>query len=179
MQGSLFCAIGICAIFHILYLCTMKKIWKILLIVVAVVSILAVTCPSKQRHSDAIVKFMSKELHKQADNLVKEYEKQHNGSSIPDKGLKALSKLEETLKDQMKPAIEMVLVVKNFGLFSIGCFENETEGVTWATIGVLGMILPNKSLLSTDYNLKLNRTENDAPRRSLLSVSVKTRAIGD
>ena len=134
----------------------MKKIWKILLILVAVVGVLAVTCPGKQRHSDMIVKFMCKELHKQADNLVKEYEKQHNGSSIPNKGLKALSKLEESIKVQLGPAIDKVLVIKNFGLFSIGCFENETDGVTWVSIGALGLILPNKSLLSTDYNLKLN-----------------------
>ena len=134
----------------------MKKIWKILLIVVAVVGVLAVTCPSKQRHSDAIVKFMSKELHKQADNLVKEYEKKNNGSSLPEKGIEALSKLEESLIDQLEPAIDKVLVVKNYGLFSIGCLENETDGVTWVTIGALGLILPNKSLLSTDYNLKLN-----------------------
>ena len=135
----------------------MKKIWKILLIVVAVVGSMVVTCPSKQRHSDAIVKFMSKELHKQADNLVKEYEDRFNGS-VPDKGMEVLSKLEESLIEQMEPAISKVLVVKNFGLFSIGYFENETDGSTRVTTGILGMIIPNKSILSTDYNLNMNRT---------------------
>ena len=139
-----------------LYLCTMRKIWKILLIVAAAVGIMVVTCPSKQRHSDAIVKFMSKELHKQADNLVKEYEDRFNGS-IPDQGLQVLSELEESLIEQMEPAISKVLVVRNYGLFSIGCFENETDGTTRVTTGILGMIIPNRRILSTDYNLKLNR----------------------
>ena len=133
----------------------MKKIWKILLITVAAVGILAATCPGKQRHSDAIVKYMSKELHKQADNLAKGYGKQHN-NSMPDKGKQVLSKLEELLIDQIRPAIDKVLVVKNYGLFSVGCFENETDGTTRVSIGFLGMIVPSKSQLKTDYNLNLN-----------------------
>jgi len=133
----------------------MKNIWKILLITVAAVGILAATCPGKQRHSDAIVKYMSKELHKQADNLAKGYGKQHN-NSMPDKGKQVLSKLEELLIDQIRPAIDKVLVVKNYGLFSVGCFENETDGTTRVSIGFLGMIVPSKSQLKTDYNLNLN-----------------------
>ena len=99
---------------------------------------------------------MSKELHKQADNLVKEYEDRFNGS-IPDQGLQVLSELEESLIEQMEPAISKVLVVRNYGLFGIGCFENETDGTTRVTTGILGMIIPNRRILSTDYNLKLNR----------------------
>ena len=132
----------------------MKKILKILLIVVAAVGILAATCPGKQRHIDAVVKFMSKELHKQANNLVKEYEK-HKNNSMPEKGKQALSKLEESLIEQIGPAVSKVLVVKNYGLFSVGCLENETDGKTCVTIGALGMIIPNKSALKTDYNLKM------------------------
>jgi hypothetical protein len=133
----------------------MKKIWKIVLITAVAAGILAATCPGKQRHTDAIVGFMSKELQKQANNLVKEYEKQHN-NSMPDKGKQALSKLEESLIDQIKPAINKVLVVKNYGLFSLGCLENETDGTTRVTTGILGMIIPSKSGLKTDYNLNIN-----------------------
>jgi len=125
------------------------------LITVVAAGILAATCPGKQRHTDAIVGFMSKELQKQANNLVKEYEKQHN-NSMPDKGKQALSKLEESLIDQIKPTINKVLVVKNYGLFSIGCLENETDGTTRVTTGILGMIIPSKSGLKTDYNLNIN-----------------------
>ena len=134
----------------------MKKIWKIVLITVVAAGILAATCPGKQRHTDAIVGYISKELQKQANNLVKEYEKLHNNNSMPDKGKQALSKLEESLIDQIKPAINKVLVVKNYGLFSLGCLENETDGTTRVTTGILGMIIPSKSGLKTDYNLNIN-----------------------
>ena len=125
------------------------------MITVVAAGILAATCPSKQRHADAIVKYMSKELHKQANNLVKEYEKQHN-NSMPDEGKQVLSKLEQSLIDQLKPAVSIVLVVKNYGLLSIGYFEDETSGTTRVTTGILGMIIHNKSELKTDYNLNLN-----------------------
>ena len=134
----------------------MKKIWKILLVTVAVAGILAATCPGKQRHTDAIVKYLSNELHKQADNLVKEYEKQHNNNSMPDEGKEVLSKLEKSLIDQIKPIVRDVLVVKNYGLFNIGCFVDKTDGTTRVTTGVLGMIIPNKKELKTDYNLNIN-----------------------
>ena len=134
----------------------MKKIWKILLVTVAVVGILAATCPGKQRHADAIVNYLSNELHKQADNLVKEYEKHHNNNSMPDEGKQVLSKLEKSLIDQIKPVVRDVLVVKNYGLFSIGYFVDETDGTTRVTTGILGMIIHNKNELKTDYNLNIN-----------------------
>jgi len=134
----------------------MKKIWKILLVTVAAAGILAATCPGKQRHTDAVVNYLSNELHKQADNLVKEYEKHHNNSSMPDEGKEVLSKLEKSLIDQIKPLVREVLVVKNYGLFSVGCFVDETDGTTRVTTGILGMIIPNKNELKTDYNLNIN-----------------------
>ena len=134
----------------------MKKIWKIVLITVVAAGILAATCPGKQRHADAVVNYLSQELHKQADNLVKEYEKHHNNNSMPDEGKQVLSKLEESLIDQIRPVVRDVLVVKNYGIFSIGCFVDKTDGTTRVTTGILGMIIPNKNELKTDYNLNLN-----------------------
>ena len=134
----------------------MKKIWKIVLITVVAAGILAATCPGKQRHADAVVNYLSQELHKQADNLVKEYEKHHNNNSMPDEGKQVLSKLEESLIDQIRPVVRDVLIVKNYGIFSIGCFVDKTDGTTRVTTGILGMIIPNKNELKTDYNLNLN-----------------------
>ena len=134
----------------------MKKIWKIVLITVVAAGILAATCPGKQRHADVVVNYLSQELHKQADNLVKEYEKHHNNNSMPDEGKQVLSKLEESLIDQIRPVVRDVLVVKNYGIFSIGCFVDKTDGTTRVTTGILGMIIPNKNELKTDYNLTLN-----------------------
>ena len=134
----------------------MKKIWKIVLITVVAAGILAATCPGKQRHADVVVNYLSQELHKQADNLVKEYEKHHNNNSMPDEGKQVLSKLEESLIDQIRPVVRDVLVVKNYGIFSIGCFVDKTDGTTRVTTGILGMIIPNKNELKTDYNLNIN-----------------------
>ena len=134
----------------------MKKFWKIVIICVVALSVLAVTCPGKQRHVDAGVKYMSKALHKQAKTIENNYKEHHNNKEMPDKGKQLINQLQESLISQMKPAVENVLVVKNYVLFSVGQFENETDGVMTASVGVLGMVFPNKKVLKTDLNLNYN-----------------------
>ena len=134
----------------------MKKFWKILIICAVALGVMAVTCPGKQRHVDAGVKYMSKALHKQAKTIEKIYKEQHNNKEMPDKGKQLMTQLQESLISQMKPAVENVLVVKNYVLFSVGQFVNETDGVMTASVGVLGMVFPNKKVLKTDLNLNYN-----------------------
>ena len=134
----------------------MKKFWKILIICAVALGVMAVTCPGKQRHVDAGVKYMSKALHKQAKTIEKTYKEQHNNQEMPDEGKQLMTQLQESLISQMKPAVENVLVVKNYVLFSVGQFVNETDGVMTASVGVLGMIFPNKKVLKTDLNLNYN-----------------------
>lgn len=134
----------------------MKKFWKILIICVVALGVMAVTCPGKQRHVDAGVKYMSKALHKQAKTIEKAYKEQHNNKEMPDEGKQLMTQLQESLISQMKPAVEKVLVVKNYVLFSVGQFVNETDGVMTASVGVLGMVFPNKKVLKTDLNLNYN-----------------------
>ena len=134
----------------------MKKFWKIVIIVAVALGVMAATCPGKQRHVDAGIRIMSIALHKQAKTLEKAYKEQHNNQEMPDKGKQLMTQLEESLISQMKPAIEKVLVVKNYVLFSVGQMENETDGVTTMSVGFLGMVFPNKKELKTDFNLNLN-----------------------
>ena len=134
----------------------MKKFWKILIICAVALGVMAVTCPGKQRHVDAGVKYMSKALHKQAKTIEKTYKEQHNNKEMPDKGKQLMTQLQESLISQMKPAVEKVLVVKNYVLFSVGQFVNETDGVMTASVGVLGMVFPNKKELKTNLNLNYN-----------------------
>lgn len=134
----------------------MKKFWKILIICVVALGVMAATCPGKQRHVDAGVKYMSKALHKQTKTIEKTYKEQHNNKEMPDEGKQLMTQLQESLISQMKPAIEKVFVVKNYVLFSVGQFENETDGATTMSVGVLGMVSPNKKVLKTDLNLNYN-----------------------
>ena len=134
----------------------MKKFWKILIICAVALGVMAVTCPGRQRHVDAGVKYMSKALHKQAKTLEKTYKEQHNNQEMPDIGKQLMTQLEESLISQMKPAVENVLIVKNYVLFSVGQMKNETDGVTTMSVGVLGMVFPNKKELKTDFNLNYN-----------------------
>ena len=99
---------------------------------------------------------MSKALHKQAKTIEKTYKEQHNNQEMPDEGKQLMTQLQESLISQMKPAVEKVLVVKNYVLFSVGQFVNETDGVLTASVGVLGMVFPNKKVLKTDLNLNYN-----------------------
>ena len=134
----------------------MKKFWKILIICVATLGVMAVTCPGKQRHVDAGVKYMSKALHKQAKTIEKTYKEQHNNQEMPDEGKQLMTQLQESLISQMKPAIENIFVIKNYVLFSVGQLVNETDGATTMSVGVLGMVFPNKKELKTNLNLNYN-----------------------
>ena len=98
---------------------------------------------------------MSKALHEQAKTLEKTYKEQHNNNNkeMPDKGKQLIAQLEESLISQMKPAVENILVVKNYVLFSVGQMKNEIDGVTTMSVGFLGMVFPNKEGLKTDLNL--------------------------
>ena len=134
----------------------MKKFWKIVIICAVALGVLTVTCPGRQRHVDAEVKFMRNMLHKQAKTLERTYKEQHNNKEMPDKGKQLMTQLQESLISQMKPAVENVLVVKNYVLFSVGQFVNETDGAMIASVGFLGMVFLNKKELKTDLNLNYN-----------------------
>ena len=131
----------------------MKKAWKILIIVLAVLGVMAATCPGRQRHIDAQLKFMSKALNKQVKSLEKSYKAEFN-QEMEDEGKRLLSQLSESLINQMKPGIEQVFVTRNFVLFSLGQLENETEGKMTVSVGFLGMVfLTNKKEFKTNVNL--------------------------
>ncbi len=131
----------------------MKKSWKILIIVLAVLGVMAATCPGRQRHIDAQLKFMSKALNKQVKSLEKSYKAEFN-QEMEDEGKRLLSQLSESLINQMRPGIEQVFVTRNFVLFSLGQLENETEGKMTVSVGFLGMVfLTNKKEFKTNVNL--------------------------
>ena len=131
----------------------MKKSWKILIIVLAVMGVMAATCPGRQRHIDAQLKFMSKALNKQVKSLEKSYKAEFN-QEMEDEGKRLLSQLSESLINQMRPGIEQVFVTRNFVLFSLGQLENETEGKMTVSVGFLGMVfLTNKKEFKTNVNL--------------------------
>ena len=131
----------------------MKKAWKILIIVLAVLGVMAATCPGRQRHIDAQLNFMSKALDKQVKSLEKSYKAEFN-QEMEDEGKRLLSQLSESLINQMRPGIEQVFVTRNFVLFSLGQLENETEGKMTVSVGFLGMVfLTNKKEFKTNVNL--------------------------
>ena len=131
----------------------MKKSWKILIIALAVLGVMAATCPGRQRHIDAQLKFMSKALNKQVKSLEKSYKAEFN-QEMEDEGKRLLSQLSESLINQMRPGIEQVFVTRNFVLFSLGQLENETEGKMTVSVGFLGMVfLTNKKEFKTNVNL--------------------------
>jgi len=99
---------------------------------------------------------MSKALHKQAKTIEKTYKEQHNNKEMPDEGKQLMTQLQESLISQMKPAIENIFVIKNYVLFSVGQFVNETDGATTMSVGFLGMVFPNKKELKTNLNLNYN-----------------------
>ena len=131
----------------------MKKIWKILIIVAVALGVMAVTCPGRQRHVDAEVNFMRKTLHEQAERMVKDF---GQIMETGDKEKQMMAGLEESLISQIEPAVKQVLVVKNYGIFSLGRYENEIDGAMTASVGFLGMVFPNKKDLKTDYNFNMN-----------------------
>ena len=131
----------------------MKKYWKIVIICVVALGVLVATCPGKQHHIDAEVKFMRKTLHEQAEKLVKDF---GQVMEMGDEEKQMIDNLEESVMSQIEPAVKAVLVVKNYGILSIGRYENETDGAMTASVGFLGMVFPNKKELKTDYNFNMN-----------------------
>lgn len=131
----------------------MKKIWKILIIAAVVLGVLAATCPGRQRHIDAEVMFMRKTLHEQAERMMKDFEQV---MEIGDEERQMMAGLEESVMSQIEPAVKEVLVLKNYLIFSLGRYENETDGAMTASVGFLGMVFPNKKELKTDYNFHKN-----------------------
>ena len=131
----------------------MKKFWKIVIIVVAVLGVMVATCPGRQRHIDAEVKFMRTTLHEQAEKMVKDF---GQVMEMGDEEKQMIDNLEESVMSQIEPAVKAVLVVKNYGILSIGRYENETDGAMIASVGFLGMVFPNKKELKTDYNFNMN-----------------------
>lgn len=131
----------------------MKKIWKILIIAAVVLGVLAATCPGRQRHIDAEVNYMRKTLHEQAERMMKDFEQV---MEIGDEERQMMAGLEESFMSQIAPAVKEVLVLKNYIFFSLGRYENETDGSMTASVGFLGMVFPNKKELKTDYNFHMN-----------------------
>lgn len=134
----------------------MKKFWKILIICVAVLGVLVATCPGKQRHVDAEVKCMRKVLHEQAEKMVKDF---GQVMEMGDEEKQVIANLEQSVMSQIEPTVKAVMVVKNYGIFSIGRYENETDGAMTASVGFLGMVFPNKKELKTDYNFNMNESK--------------------
>ena len=132
----------------------MKKYWKILIIAAAALGVMAATCPGRQRHLDELVQYMGDSLHKQTKSLVRSYEKQHDNESMPDKGKQMLTMLEENLINQLRPAFDNVLAVRNFVLFSVGRLENKNDESLRVSVGFLGMVfIRNKGELKWDLSI--------------------------
>ena len=134
----------------------MKKSWKILIIVLAVLGVMVATCPGRQRHIDAEVNYMRKTLHEQAERMMKDFEQV---MEIGDEERQMMARLEESFMSQIAPAVKEVLVLKNYIFFSLGRYENETDGAMTASVGFLGMVFPNKKELKTDYNFNMNSSK--------------------
>ena len=133
--------------------CFMKRITKIIVAVVAVSALLAATCPGKQRHINAEVKLMSTEIHKQAERLTKDFDEK---IGLDDEQREVMTHLEKSLISQIEDAVKQCFVLKNYVLFSIGKYENETDGAMTASVGILGMVFLNKKELKADYNFHSN-----------------------
>ena len=103
----------------------MKRVTKIIVAVVAVLALLVITCPSKEKHKRII--------RNQLTELVK--------SELPTENIdtenpfvKVLSAVGVTLLDNF---IDKNLVVKNYGFFSVAKAGQPAETIS---IGVLGIV---------------------------------------
>ena len=124
----------------------MKRVTKIIVAVVAVLALLVITCPSKEKHKRII--------RNQLTELVK--------SELPTENIdtenpfvKVLSAVGVTLLDNF---IDKNLVVKNYGFFSVAKAGQPAETIS---IGVLGIVFlspkgKNISLGDTDFKYTLD-----------------------
>lgn len=123
----------------------MKRSTKIIVAVVAVLALLVITCPGKEKHQ-RVIKDQLKEV------IRKELPTEDIDTENP--FVKVLSALGTTLLDNF---IDKNLKVKNYGLFSIGRAGDPAETIS---IGVLGCVfLSTKekhiSLENTDFTYSL------------------------
>lgn len=137
---------------------SIKRIWKVSIIVAVVLGILIATCPSRQHHCDSIVKIMSEMLQKQVKTLRSEY-KAIFKEVMPDEDSQHLNDVAQSLIDMVEPAIDLILVVKNYGIFNVGYFVDETNGRDRVSIGFLGMVFTKKSEFKSDYSMKASEIE--------------------
>ena len=99
---------------------------------------------------------MRKVLHEQAEKMVKDF---GQVMEMGDEEKQVIANLEQSVMSQIEPTVKAVMVVKNYGIFSIGRYENETDGAMTASVGFLGMVFPNKKELKTDYNFNMNESK--------------------
>ena len=99
---------------------------------------------------------MRKVLHEQAERLVKDF---GQVMEMGDEERQMVANLEQSVMSQIEPAVKAVLVYKNYGILSIGRYENETDGAMTASVGFLGMVFLNKKELKTDYNFNMNESK--------------------
>ena len=123
----------------------MKRSTKIIVAAVAVLALLVITCPGKEKHQ-RVIKDQLKEA------IRKELPTEDIDTENP--FVKVLSALGTTLLDNF---IDKNLKVKNYGLFSIGRAGDAAETIS---IGVLGCVfLSTKekhiSLENTDFTYSL------------------------
>ena len=120
----------------------MKRVTKIIVAVVAVLALLVITCPGKEKHKRVI-----------RDQLTELVKSEISTENIDTENtfVKVLSAVGVTLLDSF---IDKNLVVKNYGLFSVAKAGDPAETIS---IGVLGMVFltpkeKNISLGTTDFN---------------------------
>ena len=124
----------------------MRKVTKAIVAVLAVSVLLVGTCPGKEKHQSVI-----KDKFKEAIKEEIPTDKIDTDNAF----VKVLSALGSQLLDNF---IENNLVVKNYGLFSLGKAGNPSETIS---IGILGhvFITPNEkniSLGNTDFKYTID-----------------------
>ena len=103
----------------------MRRVTKIIVAVVAVLALLVITCPSKERHKRVI--------RSQLTQLVKS-ELPTDDIDAENPFVKVLAAAGNQLLDNF---IEKNLVVKNYGLFSVSKAGNPAQTIS---VGVLGIV---------------------------------------
>ena len=124
----------------------MRRVTKIIVAVIAVLALLVITCPSKEKHKRVI--------RDQLTTLVKN-ELPTENIDTENSFVKAISTAGVQLLDSF---IDKSLEVKNYGLFSVAKSGNPAETIS---IGVLGIVFlspkeKNISLGTTDFKYTID-----------------------
>ena len=124
----------------------MRRVTKIIVAVIAVLALLVITCPSKEKHKRVI--------RDQLTTLVKN-ELPTENIDTENPFVKAISAAGVQLLDSF---IDKSLEVKNYGLFSVAKSGNPAETIS---IGVLGIVFlspkeKNISLGTTDFKYTID-----------------------